>query len=84
MPRRRIVIAPRVMNQAETAGYIGYSPAWFGAKLGGLYAMGFPKPLPLLERWDRHAVDRWLDRLGGEAPRTVGDEHDAWMRAANG
>ena len=46
--------------------------------------MDFPKPLPLLERWDRHAVDRWLDRLGGEAPRTVDDEHDAWLRAANG
>ena len=72
------------MNQAETAGYIGYSTTWFGSRLGDLYAMGFPKPLPLLERWDRHAVDRWLDRLGGEVPLSEHDEHDAWMRAANG
>jgi hypothetical protein len=72
------------MNRVETAGYIGYSLTWFNAKLDELYARGFPKPLPVLERWDRHAVDRWLDRLGGEAPRTAHDEHDAWMRAANG
>lgn len=84
MGRRRTAIAPRVLNRVETAEYIGYSASWFGARLPVLYAKGFPKPLPILERWDRHAVDRWLDRLGGDLPLTEHDEQDAWMRAANG
>ena len=82
--RRRPAIAPRVMNRGETAAYIGYSATWFGEHLQELYIKGFPQPLPLLERWDRHAVDRWLDRLGGEAPMTEQDEADAWLRAARG
>lgn len=84
MPKRRLPIAPRVMNRTETACYIGYSTTWFNEKLPHLYAGGFPRPLPLLDRWDRIAVDRWLDRLGGEAPATEQVEADAWLRAANG
>ena len=72
------------MNRGETAAYIGYSPGWFSAKLPELYALGFPRPLPLLDKWDRRAVDRWIDWLGGEAPRTEADEADAWARAARG
>jgi hypothetical protein len=74
----------RVMNRGETAGYIGRSATWFGSRLGDLYAVGFPKPLPFLDQWDRHAVDRWLDRLGGEVPLSERDEADAWLRTANG
>jgi hypothetical protein len=72
------------MNRGETAAYIGYSATWFTEKLPELYALGFPRPLPVLDKWDRHAVDRWLDRLGGEAPRSEADEIDAWARAAGG
>lgn len=72
------------MNRTETAGYIGYSSSWFDEHLPRLYAGGFPKPLPLLERWDRWAVDRWIDRLGGEAPESEQDDAAAWLRAANG
>lgn len=84
MPKRRLPFVPRVMNRIETASYIGYSATWFAENLPRLYAGGFPKPLPLLDRWDRHAVDRWLDRLGGEAPATEQDDADAWLRAAHG
>ena len=83
MPKHRALIAPRVMNKTDTAAYIGRSATWFGENLPRLYAGGFPKPLPLLDQWDRNAVDRWLDRLGG-APATDRDESDAWLRAANG
>ena len=72
------------MNKVETAAYIGRSSTWFTTQLGTLYASGFPRPLPLLDSWDRFAVDRWLDRLGGEVPLREHDEHDAWMTAAHG
>lgn len=84
MARHRAPVASRVLNRAETAAYIGYSVTWFAERLPELYAKGFPAPLPLLERWDRHAIDRWLDRLGGNMPMTVEDERDAWARAARG
>jgi hypothetical protein len=82
--RSRATLPPRVIGRSETAGYIGRSATWFASRLGDLYAMGFPKPLPFLDQWDRHAVDRWLDRLGGDVPLSQRDEADAWLRAANG
>lgn len=72
------------MNRTETAAYIGYSPTWFSEHLDELYRRGFPRPLQLLDRWDRRAVDLWLDRLGGIEPAPAEREADAWMRAANG
>ncbi len=83
-PRRRFDEPPRVLTQAETAGYIGKSPSWLSEHLPELEAMGFPKPVPFLDGYDRAAVDSWLDRLGGLAPGDTTDHSAAWEAAARG
>ena len=85
MPRARprLPIAPRIMNDAETAAYLGKSQTWFAKHREELEARGFPKRLPFVDGRDRAAVDAWLDQLGGRAPRSEADFDNAWMEAAN-
>lgn len=56
--------SPRALTSREAAAYVGVSPQTFGK----LVEKGmFDKPLVLAEhrRWDRHALDRAMDRLSG-------------------
>lgn len=54
----------RVLLEAEVAGLLRLGLEEFRAALPGLRAAGFPPPLPGLPvpRWDRPAIEAWLDR----------------------
>ena len=79
--RRRFDLPPRIVNDTELAAYIGHSLTWLKENRERLEAMGLPRPLPVLGGYDRHAVDEWLDRLGGRVD-LVRDGADALTRAA--
>lgn len=60
-------MTPRLMNMDQTAEYLGASRSWFSRKRDQLEQSGFPLPaLPHDQfggaRWDRKAIDLWLDR----------------------
>lgn len=46
------------------------SPAWFYAHRAQLEAVDFPKPLPILNKYSRAAVQAWLDMKMGHAPKS--------------
>ncbi len=58
-------LPPRMLSRAELAAYLGHGPAAFARLLHELYEIGLPSPDITLQRWDRVAVDEWLDSIGG-------------------
>ena len=81
--RPRPEIRPRIVNDAQLAGYLGRSISWLIDHRHDLEAQGFPPRLPVVGGNDLEKVDQWLDRLpttnnGGIAtPET----DELWMRA---
>jgi hypothetical protein len=62
--RRRPEIRPRVVNDAETAVYLGKSISWFAQNRLRLEQQhGFPRRLDVIGGTDLEAVDTWLDKL---------------------
>jgi hypothetical protein len=66
-PKREILPLPtaRGLNIAQTAAYLGKSTTWFMQHRPELEKFGFPKRLPMMDAYDRCAIDDWFDRLGG-------------------
>lgn len=62
---RALPVAPRVLTAPQAARYIGRSPSWFYEHRAQLATEGFPARLPMVDAYDRAAIDDWLDRLGG-------------------
>jgi hypothetical protein len=77
-------IAPRVLNHTETAAYIGKSATWLVEHRAELESRGFPSRLPLVDGYDKAAIDTWLDLLGGAMPQSPAECDAAWMRASHG
>lgn len=68
----RLPYWPRVLNEAEAAAYVGLSPTTFAKRVA---EGAIPPPVPLSQRrigWDRLALDRWVDGLGGVASASAG------------
>lgn len=85
MPRAKpTFMERRVLSKHEAASYIGKSTSWMDAHAEELYACGFPRPLGILGGYDRAAIDRWLEGLGGNAAPDAKDHDGAWMRASGG
>jgi predicted DNA-binding transcriptional regulator AlpA len=61
-PHRSFTPEPRAWNAHQLAGYLGVSDTKF-AELRK--QKNFPQPLPYGSRWDRKAIDEWLDTVGG-------------------
>ena len=61
-PRLHEVAPPRMVTQGELAWHFGLSVTAFAEKLPALEAEGFPRPDPLLNRYDLRAVDAWMDQ----------------------
>ncbi len=75
MPRHDALppnLPPRGLCREAAAQYVGISAGKFDELVGD---GRMPKPLQIDGRkvWDRRAVDRALDRLGGEADRNEWD-----------
>ncbi len=63
MPERA---GPRLLSEERAAAYLGLDPAQFRGKLPALLAGGFPAAEPITGNFDKAAIDRWLDRRGGQ------------------
>jgi hypothetical protein len=59
--------APRFLGQAEVAAWLGVSVRTFRARRPALEAAGFPRPNPVVRRWDRVALDAWADGQMGRS-----------------
>lgn len=73
----------RVFNGAEAASYLGISRGHFRklVKMGQLPA---PLPFPAVKRWDKDALDQWLDAASGAPGRQVKratEAYDEWSRS---
>lgn len=70
--------APRFLGRGEVAAWLGISPRTFGARRAALEAAGFPRPHPVVRRWDRQALDAWADAQAGRQARDASDV-DSWF-----
>jgi len=61
------IISPRLLTLATLAAYLGQTETELLRLMPDLDPLGFPAPMPPFDRWDRAAVDRWLDRQSGVA-----------------
>ncbi len=82
------MIEPRCMTSEAVAEYLGYRSAKsFQSRLPVLRANGFPPRIAGLHRWDRAAIDRWLDEQSGITHDDPADEMgrglDAWAASLN-
>ena len=71
---RLIALQQRMLTEAETAEYLGRDLSWFRPNLDRLEETGFPAPLNAVDRYDRAAIDKWLDaraRTGWCSPVSV-------------
>jgi excisionase family DNA binding protein len=72
----------RVYNRDEAASYVGVSPGFFESLVAG---GKMPSALPMgrIRRWDKVALDRALDVLGGvdrSAESVPPSPYEAWSR----
>lgn len=69
-------VTPRLMTKAEAAAYCAVTPSRFYqlVKAGTL-----PASIPGTTRYDRVAIDRALDKLGGLAADAELSEFDKWL-----
>ena len=52
----------RCLDDVQVAAKLGRDREWFHRNKKRLIEEeGFPKPLPILRRWDEAAIDAWLD-----------------------
>lgn len=85
--RRQYVVAPRIVPMQAVCERLGKGPTWFAEKRAMLEAIGFPRPLPILDGYDMAAVEDWLDGLSGRRinqSQPATGSADAWVRAADG
>jgi predicted DNA-binding transcriptional regulator AlpA len=74
---------PRLMTGAEVAAYLGLTQASFSKWVADGRA---PKRLPGTRRWDRKAIDLYLDKLSGIPPAPLSkedreeEEWQKWLR----
>lgn len=69
-------VSPRLMTKAEAAAYCAVTPSRFYqlVKAGTL-----PGAIPGTTRYDRIAIDRALDKLGGLTAQAELSDFDKWL-----
>lgn len=73
-----------LLDASEVAKRLGRSRSWFYDHQKELDAAGFPRPLPVVDRWDPAAIDAWLAAQRGLAAAACKDEARRARRAAFG
>ena len=63
---------PRCMNGADVAAYLGMSVSSFTRKRSDMERAGFPPRDALTGRYDKLAIDRWLDSRSGFDANSAG------------
>lgn len=70
------ILQPRLLSRAEAAAYCGFKPSAFSAHVS---AGRLPGPLAGLKKWDRAAIDAYLDKISGiNTPMPAVEEDDPW------
>jgi hypothetical protein len=82
MAKRRFDLPPRGLTDADCAAYIGRSPTWFQEHKAALIEAGFPPKIPILNLYDRLAIDAWFEKQGDPDERLRRDWSQAWQKAA--
>ena len=60
------------MTSHDVAYYLGFANVkTFQSRLPKLRKLGFPDKIGALNRWDRAAIDRWLDEQSGLAEQSA-------------
>ncbi|HVB81211.1 MAG TPA: hypothetical protein VNE82_14830 [Candidatus Binataceae bacterium] len=67
-----------LLNIAGVAQRLGRSRAWFYQHRSELEAVGFPRSIPVVRRWDPAAIDRWLEQQDKNSRAAT--KHDARSR----
>ncbi|MFT4251657.1 MAG: hypothetical protein QM608_04145 [Caulobacter sp.] len=58
-------VLPRLLNAKEAARYLGYETTSVLANIPVKPLVMTATGQGVSKRWDRHAIDRWLDDVGG-------------------
>lgn len=70
-------MAPRFIDPTDTAAILGRSRSWLYARKRQLEKLGFPQPHPLIGRYDRALVEKWVDGQSFlSTPSTLGNPFD--------
>jgi hypothetical protein len=64
-PKPPFTPEPRGWNLFQVVTYLGISEATFHAQAAAYDRAGFPKPNAITGRYDRRAIDLWLDAQSG-------------------
>ncbi len=85
MSRRRpnYVPPPRILSAYQVACRLGKSESWFRDNLAKLVSEGFPRKDDILNGWDSHAIEQWLDTRGGIV-KYGPEEEDDWGALLDG
>lgn len=71
--RPSIVVLPRMLTLRQAACLLGISESYLSAHLDLFQESGFPRRDPLVaNRFDRKAIEAWLDERSGLAARLAG------------
>jgi hypothetical protein len=58
------------------------SPGWFYAHREEMERAGFPKRIPIVDKYHGGAVQAWIDKNGGKLPDNANQNPNApWKRA---
>lgn len=68
--------ASRMIPLEAVAARLGRSVSWFYAKRRRLERDGFPRPHPIVGRYDAHAIEAYLDRHSGLTATEIKNELD--------
>ena len=51
----------RFIDATDAAAIMGRSRSWFYEKRRSLEQLGFPRPHPVIKRYDRRLIEQWVD-----------------------
>lgn len=73
---------PRLLTRRQAADYCQLTPEQFEAACPVPAARILPSTSKQARRWDRQAIDRWLDSLAGDGKAPASRE--AWLERLDG
>jgi predicted DNA-binding transcriptional regulator AlpA len=69
---------PRLLTVRDVCRMLRRTSGWFYKHREELEAAGFPKPVPVIGRYDAEAIDAWLKTLRGLDSTNEGSRRSAW------
>ncbi len=71
-------MAQRMLDVLDVTSRLGRSRAWFYQHRQELNALGFPRPHPVIRKWDAVQVEDWLNgQMGLTTSKAPANDMDA-------